>query len=437
MVAAMPSAADQAGNPVAGPPGASAPARARTARAPALGFIFVTLVLLVLGFGTIIPVLPGLVTKFAGGSVAAGSHAYGWLIGVFALMQFIASPVLGALSDRYGRRPVLLIALAGSTIDNLVMGLAPSLGWLFVGRVIAGLTAGVLATANAYIADVTPPERRAQGFGLVGAAFGLGFVVGPAVGGLLGHIHLRLPFFFSAGCLVLNWLYGALVLPESLPPERRRAFAWKRANPVGALALLRSLPGILGLAGMYFLYMLASLMLQSIWVLYTGYRYGWNTLQVGLSLAFVGISMAVVQGRLVHGIIGWLGEKRGLAAGLVVTALVMFGYGRASAGWMVYILVVFGAFGGIAGPAAQAIITRRVPADEQGAVQGALASLGSLAGIFGPPLAAWSFGACIAPGAPIYLPGVAFFEGAVLVLLALMLALRALRTGPAPAEAAA
>jgi len=235
---------------------------------------------------------------------------------------------------------------------------------------------------------------------------------------------------------VLNWLYGAFVLPESLPPGRRRAFSWRRANPVGALVLLRRLPGILELGGMYFLYMLGSLMLQSVWVLYTGYRYGWNTLQVGLSLTFVGISMAVVQGRLVHAIIGWLGEQRGLAIGLVLTALVMIGYGSATEGWMIYVLIAFAALGGIAGPAAQAIITRRVPADEQGAVQGALASLGSLAGVAGPPLAAWSFGLCIAPQAPIHLPGVAFFEAAGLVLLALVLALRALQAEAVRAGAA-
>ncbi|HUL53743.1 MAG TPA: TCR/Tet family MFS transporter [Opitutaceae bacterium] len=405
-------------------------------RAPALGFIFVTLVLLVLGFGIIIPVLPGLVTEFEGGSVSAGSHAYGWLIMVFALMQFIGSPILGALSDRFGRRKVILIALAGSTVDNLVMGLAPTLGWLFVGRVVAGLTAGVIATANAYIADVTPPERRAQGFGLVGAAFGLGFVIGPAVGGVLGHYHLRLPFFVSAGCLVLNWLYGAFVLPESLPPDKRRAFEWKRANPAGALLLLRRLPGLFGLAGMYFLYFLGSIMLQSTWVLYTGYRYGWSTRQVGLSLAAVGIAMAVVQARLVRPILGGLGEQRGLAGGLLLSAAVMAGYGLATRGWMIYVLILAGAFGGIAGPAAQALITRHVPADEQGAVQGVLAGLGSLAGVFGPPLAAWSFALCVAPHTPLPLPGVAFFEAAGLFLLALALALRAFRGDARAARAA-
>ncbi len=404
-------------------------------RPPALGFIFVTLVLLVLGFGIIIPVLPGLVTQFEGGSVAQGSNAYGSLIGVFALMQFIASPILGALSDRFGRRKVLLLALAGSTVDNLVMGLAPSLGWLYVGRVIAGLTAGVIATASAYIADVTPPEKRAQSFGLVGVAFGLGFVIGPALGGLLGHYYLRLPFFASAACLVVNWLYGAFVLPESLPLDKRRAFAWKRANPVGALVMLRRFPGILGLAGMYFLYMLGSVMLQSIWVLYTGYRYAWSTRQVGLSLAFVGVATALVQGKLVRPILERLGEQRGLAAGLLLSALAMVGYGLATRGWMIYALVFCGAFGGIAGPATQSLITRHIPADEQGAVQGVLASLGSLAAIFGPPLAAWSFGVCIAPDTLLPLPGIAFFEAAALLLLALGLALRAFEADAAAGRA--
>jgi DHA1 family tetracycline resistance protein-like MFS transporter len=404
-------------------------------RQPALGFIFVTLVLLVLGFGIIIPVLPGLVTQFEGGSVAQGSNAYGSLIGVFALMQFAASPVLGALSDRFGRRKVLLLALAGSTIDNLVMGLAPSLGWLYVGRVIAGLTAGVIATASAYIADVTPPEKRAQSFGLVGAAFGLGFVIGPAVGGLLGHYNLRLPFFASAACLVVNLLYGVFVLPESLPLDRRRPFEWKRANPVGGLVRLRRFPGILGLAGVYFLYMCGNIMLQSIWVLYTGYRYQWGTRQVGLSLAFVGIATAVVQGRLVRPILERLGERRGLAAGLLLSALAMAGYGCATRGWMVYAIVLLGAFGGVAGPATQSLITRHIPADEQGAVQGVLASLGSFAGIFGPPVAAWSFGVCITPGQSLHLPGVAFFEASTLLLVALGLALRAFQADAAAERA--
>jgi DHA1 family tetracycline resistance protein-like MFS transporter len=391
---------------------------------PALKFIFVTLVLLVLGFGIIIPVLPGLVTSFRGGSVAAGSATYGWLIGIFALMQFIASPILGALSDRFGRRRIILIALGGAAIDYCIMGWAPSLGWLFLGRTISGITAGGLATCNAYVADVTPPEKRAQGFGLVGAAFGLGFIIGPAFGGFLGAYTLRLPFFVAAGCVALNWLYGAFVLPESLPRERRRAFEWKRANPVGALLVLRRFRGVLDLAAMYFVYMFGTVILQSIWVLYTGYRYGWSTLQVGLSLTMAGVMAAVVQGGLVRPILARIGERRGLVAGLLFGACIMAGYGLATKGWMIYALLFVGSLGGITGPASQSLITKHVPADQQGIVQGSLAGLSSLAGIFAPPLAAWSFAACIAPQSRFHLPGIPFFEAALLGLVALALALR-------------
>lgn len=224
------------------------------ARQPALGFIFVTLLLAIMGGSLVIPVLPGLVTEFRGGNVAEASHWYGWIVGIYSLMQFFGSSVLGALSDRYGRRRVLLIALAGASVDYVIMALAPSLGWLFVARMIAGLTAGVLATANAYVADVTPPGKRAQAFGVMGAAFGLGFVIGPVLGGLLGQIDLRLPFWGAAVFSAVNWGYGAFVLPESLKPENRRAFAWKRANPVGALLALRRFPSVVGLAGTHFLF---------------------------------------------------------------------------------------------------------------------------------------------------------------------------------------
>ncbi len=393
-------------------------------RKPALGFIFITLVLFVLGFGIIIPVLPALVTQFKGGSVAEGSSSYGWLIGVFAGMQFFASPFLGSLSDRFGRRKGILIALAGSAIDYVIMGLAPSMTWLFVARMISGMTAGALATCNAYIADVTPPEKRAQGFGLVGAAFGIGFVIGPAVGGLLGQINIRLPFFVAAGCVATNWLYGAFVLPESLPVGSRRPFSWARANPVGSLLALRRFRGVVDLAWMYFIFMFGNMMLQSIWVLYTGYRYHWSTLEVGLSLTFIGVMAIIVQGGLVKRIIAWTGERKGLVIGLLISAFIMAAYGTATKGWMIYCLVLIGAWGGIAGPSAQALITKHVPSNEQGAVQGSLSGLVSLAGIFAPILAAWSFGKCIADNAPWHLPGIAFYEASLLMLVALALAFR-------------
>ncbi len=269
---------------------------AASPRKPALGFIFVTLVLMVLGFSIIIPVLPPLVTQFEGGSVAAGSKYYGLLLVVFAIMQFIASPILGSLSDRFGRRRVILIALAGSAIDYVIMGLAPSMLWMFAARMISGATAGSLAACNAYIADVTPPEKRAQGFGMVGAAFGVGFVVGPLIGGFFGQFSIRLPFFVAAGCVATNWLYGAFVLPESLRAENRRPFSWMRANPVGSLLALRRFRGVFDLACMQFIFYFANSMLQSIWVLYTGYRYHWGAFVVGLSLTFIGVMAVVVQG---------------------------------------------------------------------------------------------------------------------------------------------
>jgi DHA1 family tetracycline resistance protein-like MFS transporter len=397
-------------------------------RKPALGFIFVTLVLLVLGFGILIPVLPALITQFEGGSVAAGSRYYGLIVGVFAAMQFIASPILGSLSDRFGRRKVILIALAGTAIDYVIMGLAPSMAWMFAARIISGATAGALATCNAYIADVTPPEKRAQGFGLVGAAFGLGFVIGPAIGGVLGQVSIRLPFFVAAGCVGANWLYGAFILPESLPLQNRRPFSWGRANPIGSLLALRRFRGVVDLAWMYFIFMLGNSLLQGIWVLYTQYRYQWSTLEVGLSLTFIGVMAVIVQGGMVRKIIARTGERKGLVIGLVISALVMAGYGSATRGWMIYALVVLGAWGGIAGPSAQALITKHVPANEQG--------LTSLSAVFGPLVAAWSFAECIRDGAAWHIPGIAFYESAGLMLVSIALAFRSFqlddRVGAAP-----
>ena len=407
---------------------------ASSARQPALGFIFVTLLLAMLGGGLVIPVLPGLVTEFQGGNVAEGAHGYGWIAGVFALMQFIGSPIIGALSDRYGRRRVLLISLAGSSIDYVIMALAPSLGWLFVARMISGLTAAVLATVNAYVADVTPPEKRAQAFGLVGAAVGLGFVIGPVVGGLLGQIDLRLPFWAAAGFAALNGIYGAWVLPESLPPEKRRAFDWRRANPRGALLALRRFPVVFGLAGTHFIFWVAQTLLHATWVIYTGYRYGWTPGQVGASFALVGLCSALVQAVLVRRVLPWLGETRAIVIGCSITIAAYVAYGVATEGWIVYIIIVGASFAGIAGPALQSYISRHSPANEQGAVQGAFAGLTSVASVVGLPLGAWSFGWAVEPGSPVPL-GIAFFEGAALMALALALAVRSFRrdaaTGPA------
>jgi len=432
---------------------------AQPARKPALGFIFVTLVLAVVGFGLLIPVLPKLIVEFQGGNVASGSGAYGRIISVFALMQFIASPILGALSDRFGRRRIILIATAGSALDYIIMANAPTLAWFFVARVIAGSTAGVLSTANAYIADVTPPEKRAQSFGLLGAAFGIGFIIGPVLGGLLGNYSLRLPFWVAAGCSAANWLYGYFLLPESLQPENRREFSWRRANPIGALVALQRFPAVLGLVESFFLLTLSQVMLQTTWALYTGYRYAWDPLQIGLSLMFVGVASGVVQATLVKKIVPKIGDTRAVIVGFCISFVSMIAYGLAPQGWMIYAIVCVGCFAGIGQPALQSYITKHVPPNEQGTVQGVFSGLASLAAIPGPYLASHSFGWAIAPhdvhlprfvsfldGIVNWLlwhllpnhPGIAFFEAAGLILFALALAVRSFNqdyAAPTPAGA--
>lgn len=407
-------------------------------RTPALGFIFVTLFLDVLGIGLIIPVLPKLIESFEGGDVSAASHTVGVLAALYSLMQFLFAPVLGNLSDRYGRRPVILGSLLGSGLDYMLLTWAPNLSWFFLGRVISGITGASFTAASAYIADVSPPEKRAANFGLIGAAFGLGFIAGPAIGGLLGNAGLRLPFLVAAGVTLLNWLYGLFILPESLKPENRRRFDWARANPLGSLVALKRYSLVLGLSATFFLIHTAQNMLHATWVLYTGYRYGWTPGQVGVSLAIVGVMAALVQGLLARRLIPALGEARSLVVGLGISATAMVGYGWAPHGWLIYVILVFGSLGGIAGPAAQGLISRTVAANEQGAVQGALSSLGSVAGILGPPLGAGVFGWFIGDQAPWHLPGAAFFLASAMMLAALALARRTLRrhrpTAPAATE---
>ena len=403
------------------------------ARKPATGFIFVTLVLSVVGFGLLIPVLPSLVKEFKGGDVAAGSHAYGVIISTYALMQFIGSPIMGSLSDRFGRRRIILIATAGSAIDYVIMANAPTLAWLFVARVIAGFTAGVLSTANAYIADVTPPEKRAQSFGILGAAFGIGFVIGPVLGGFLGHYNLRLPFWVAAGCAALNWLWGFFVLPESLKVENRRPFEWKRANPIGALMALKHLPTVLALAGSYFILMLAQTMLQSTWALYMDARYQWGPLQVGLSLMSVGVLSGLVQATLVKKIVPKIGETRAVVIGFIISICAQIGYGLATHGWMIYAILIAGAFAGISQPALQSYITKHVPPNEQGAVQGVYGGLASLAGIPGPLIGTFILAWAIGPNRAPILAGSSFFGGAIFTAIALYLTLRTFRKDAAGA----
>ena len=396
------------------------------ARKPALVFIFFTLFLDIFGVGLVIPILPKLVESLQGGNVAAASHTVGALAALYALMQFVFAPVLGSLSDRFGRRPVILSSLFGSGLDYVLLAFAPSLPWFFIGRALNGISGANITAATAYIADISPPEKRAANFGIIGAAFGLGFIAGPAVGGLLGNHDLRLPFLVAAGMTLVNWLYGWFVLPESLAPENRRPFSWARANPLGSLAALGRVRIVAGLSVSFFLLKLSEYSLHATWVLYTGYRYGWTSGQVGLSLATVGLMAAIVQGGLARRIIPALGEVMALRSGLVVAGLVMAAYGFASQAWMIYALLVVGSFGGIAGPAMQGLISCNTPANEQGAVQGALTSLGSVAGFIAPLIGTGLFGYFIGASAPAKLPGAPFWLGGLLTFTALAVASRTL-----------
>lgn len=368
----------------------------------ALAFIFCTVSLDVLALGLMIPVLPRIVLGFMGGDTAGAAEMFGAFSTVWALMQFFFSPLLGVLSDRYGRRPVILISCLGLGLDYVFMAIAPSLFLLFVGRVISGITSATIGTGFAYIADVTPEKDRARAFGLVGMAFGLGFVVGPAIGGLLGSVDPRLPFWASAAACLLNAAFGWFVLPESLPPERRMAFSWTRANPVGALRLLSAHRELLGLAAVNFLGQLAHQVLPSVFVLYAAYRYGWGETNVGLTLALVGVCSAIVQGGLVGPIVARLGERRTLLLGLLCGALGMAIYGLAATGpWFLVGAPVMSLWG-LSGPAMMGLMSRFVSPSEQGQLQGANASLVSIAGLAGPMVFALSFSLLIdlLPGAP-------------------------------------
>ncbi len=401
-----------------------------TSQKPALGFIFVTLFLDILGIGLIVPVLPDLVKSFRGNNVADAASMVGWLTSVFALMQFVCAPILGSLSDQFGRRPVILISLLGTGLDYILLAVAPNLGWFFVGRLVNGATSANITAAGAYIADISPPEKRAANFGIIGAAFGLGFIAGPLIGSQLGAYSLRLPFEAAAGLALLNWIYGFFVLPESLAPSNRRKFSWRRANPVGSFGALRRFPVIVGLAQSFFLINLAQSSLQSIWVLYTGYRYHWSERQVGLSLAVIGLMAAIVQGGLARRIIPALGERRAIVFGLLVSVFNMTGYALASSGWMIYCILIVGSIGWIATPSLQGLISKAAPPDEQGAVQGAMMSLNSVAAVVAPIVGTMVFAYSIQEGTSHHFPGAVFLVNAVLMLVAMSLTVRTLRKHP-------
>ena len=405
-------------------------------RRAALAFIFVTVLIDVLAFGLIIPVLPHLVEDFVGGDTAHAAYWVGVFGTVFALIQFVTAPIQGALSDRHGRRPVILLSCLGLGLDFVFMALASSLPWLLVGRIISGITSASFTTANAYVADVVAPEQRAKSYGMLGAAFGLGFIVGPLLGGWLGAIDLRLPFWFAAALALLNFLYGWLVLPESLPRARRSPrFDWSHANPLGALVLLKRYPQVFGLAAVVFIANLAHYVYPSIFVLFADYRYQWGPREVGWVLAAVGVCSVVVNALLVGRVVKRVGERRALLFGLGCGTVGFVIYGFADVGWLFLVGIPISALWALASPSTQALITRQVGAEVQGRIQGALMSLVSLAGIIGPAIFAGSFGWFIGGGAPMRLPGAPFLIAAVLLIGALLIAWRHARPAPMVAPA--
>src|SRR5262245_57585704 len=390
-------------------------APAPTATRAALSIIFVMVVLDLMALGLLTPVLPRLVESMVGGNTSRAAELFGIFGTAWGLMQFVASPVLGAVSDRYGRRPVLLVSTLGLGLDYILMAVAPNLVWLFIGRIISGITAATFSTANAYIADVTPPDKRAGAFGLVGAAFGVGFVLGPAIGGITGDLDPRLPFWIAAGLTLANFAYGLLVLPESLPRERRMAFSWKRANPVGSLRLLSEHRELLGLAGVSFLFALAHNVLPAVAVLYTSYRYGWTSQTMGFTLAAVGIASGIVQAGLIKPAIRLMGERATLIVGLLCGMVGFTIYAFASQGWMFWAGIPVLALWGMGSAAAMGLMSRLVSGSEQGQLQGANASLIALAGLLGPGLFATTFAWSIAPESTWHFPGAPFLLAAALL----------------------
>ena len=399
----------------------------RPAGKHALVFVVITVLIDIIGFGLILPVLPRLLVELTGDTVNQAAIDGGWLAFVYAVMQFVCAPLLGNLSDRYGRRPVLLFAVGALGVDYIVMGFAPTLAWLFLGRTIAGIAGASFTPAYAYVADVSPPDKRAQSFGLISAAFGVGFILGPALGGLLGQLGTRTPFFAAAALSLVNLVYGTFVLPESLPLEARRPFEWRRANPLGTLLQMRKHPVVLGLLGALFLWMVAHQVMPSTWTFYTKFRFGWSEAMIGASLAAAGVVMAVSQATLMRVLVPRLGERRTALTGIAVASVGYFGYGIASASWMMFAWLATWFLGALVMPSTNALMSHRVEKSAQGELQGAVASLFGLSSIVGPPLMTQLFGRFSAPDAPLHLPGAAFFASTLLAWTSFALYYRATR----------
>ena len=397
----------------------------------ALTFIFLTVLIDSIGFGIILPVLPRLLTSLTGETTAQVTLIAGFLLTTYAVLQFICGPIMGNLGDRYGRRPVLLGSLAAFGFDYLLMGFAPTVAWFFLGRAIAGVAGAVYSPAMAYIADVSPPEKRAQSFGVMGLAFGGGFILGPAIGGLLGSLGPRAPFLVAAALAGVNFIYGYFVLPESLPHESRRKFEWSRANPLGTLLALRRYPAVIAIAGAVFLWQLGHQVYPSTWAFFAKIRFHWSELEIGASLAFVGVLMAFTQGYLTGKIVPRIGEHRAILLGVGSGVLSMLMLAFATQSWFAYVAMGAGLLQGLAYPSMNAIMSKQVPANEQGELQGGVASMMSLTTILGPLIMTQTLGRFSAPGAPIYFPGAAFVLASLLATLSLIIVLRAL----APASA--
>jgi len=394
-------------------------------RTSGLGFIFITILIDIIGIGLLMPILPDFIAHLTHESLNASSQHYGVLLAIYGAMQFIFAPMLGMLSDRFGRRPVLLLSMFFSGIDYVIMALAPTLIWLYVGRTLSGISGGSFTAASAYIADVSEPEKRAQNFGIIGAAFGIGFIIGPAMGGLLAHWGTRVPFWAAAVLCMVNFLYGWLILPESLKPENRNTFRLRDANPWGALRVLRKYPLVWGLTGTYIVSNLVGQFLGSTWVLFTMTRFGWTTEATGISLAAFGGVALVYQLWIAKWLLPLWGEKKTILISLAVGVVECAAYAFSTQGWMIYVIMILGGAGFLSMQATQGLLSRQVSEDQQGALQGALTSLASLTGIFGPIISTSLFAAFTIPGAPIQFPGISFLAAAILNVVAIIITLRA------------
>lgn len=396
----------------------------------AFGFIFVTVLLDSIGFGIIMPVVPQLIMDISGDTLTGAARTSGLLMFAFAGMQFVASPVLGNLSDRYGRRPVLLCSLLAMVCNYLLMGWAPTLFWLFIGRIIGGVSASTYGIAMAYVADTFAPEKRAQYFALLGAGFGLGFIIGPAIGGFLGEYGTRMPFYAAACLTAINMVYGYFILPESLKSDNRRAFSMARANPLGALNQLRKYPGVMALVLVYFTYMLGHFSLPSIWAFFTIEKFNWSPRDIGFSLSAIGVAMIVVQAFLIRRVLPIWGPTKTAVVGLVATSLSFVLYAFAPYGWMMYPIIAVGALQGFVVPSVQSIMSARVPSNAQGELQGAIGSMSGLVAILSPPFMTQLFAYFSSDESVVYFPGAPFIASAIFTLLALTLLLRTVTRQP-------